>query len=246
MTLSISQNYTAVAVNIQASFLGMGGTGPYTYAVLPGGPGGTIDASTGVYVAPAAASSNDPTQLYDPIQVTDSLSATATAQILVGTPLLLFCEIIQREMNLTQGRVYLWDQKIFQPSDFDLYIAVSVPSCKSFANTNRSSADGTMQEQFVSMMATLDIDILSRGPSARDRKEEVLLALNSTYAEQQMEANSFLIGKLSTRFLNLSNVDGAAIPYRYRISCNMQYAYSKSQPQSYFSDFSTVSTVVNP
>ncbi len=212
-----------------------------------GGAGGTIDSTSGIYTAPTVVSS-DPAKLYDTIQVTDYAAATATAQILVGTPLLLFCEVIQQELGLANGRVYLWDQKIMQPSDSGLYIAVSVPGCRPFANVNRQAVNGIDAEQFVSMLATADIDIISRGPSARDRKEEVILALNSTYAQQQQEANSFYIGKLppGSRFINLSEVDGAAIPYRYRISVNLQYAVSKTKAVPYFGTFADPTVYPNP
>lgn len=243
MPLSLTQSLTAIGPGLTASFLANGGTGPYTYAVLPDGAGGTID-SDGLYTGPAVAPT-DPATVYATIQVTDNVLATATAQILIGLPLLLFCEVLQRELGLANGRVYLWDQKLMQPTDSGLYVAVSVPSAKPFSNVNRQSTNGLNSEQFVSMLATLDIDIISRGPAARDRKEEVILAFNSIYAQQQQEANSFYIAKLppGSRFLNLSNVDGAAIPYRYRISINIQYAFKKTSALPYFSTFTdTVDT----
>lgn len=244
MTITITQSATAVGTLTPASFLATGGVEPYVWAVLPGGAGGSINSSTGQYTGPATLYSS-PQRAYDTIRVTDDDSDTATAQILVGTPLVLFCEIIQREMGLANGRVYEWDQKIMQPTDSGLYIAVSVPVCKPFGSGNKF-VNG-IQVQSVNMMATVDIDIISRGPSARDRKEEIILALNSIYAEQQQEANSFYIAKLpaSSQFVNLSNVDGAAIPYRYRISINMQYMVKKSPVAPYFDEFEDTEIVVN-
>lgn len=249
MSLSLSQSVTAVVPGLYGSFLGVGGATPYSYAVIAGGAGGTINGSTGEYTAPTVVSPN-PLQLYDTVQVTDAAAATATAKILVGTPLLLFCEIIQREMGLSSDRVYLWDQKLFQPIDNDLYIAISVPSAKPFANTVKTdgSGSGLKAIQVVNMLATIDIDILSRGPAARDRKEEVVLAFNSIYAQSQQEINSFYIGKLppGARFLNLSEVDGAAIPYRYRISVNLQYAVTKTKAVPYFDTFENAAVTTNP
>lgn len=247
MTLVLTQSATAVGPSITASFLGVGGSGSPVYSVLPGGAGGTIDASTGVYTAPNTVSP-DPVELYDTIQVDDG--GIATAQILVGTPLLLFCDILQRELGLANGRVYLWDQKIMQPSDSDLYIAVSVPLCRPFSNVNRPDVDGSdlAQAQVVNMLATVDIDIISRGPAARDRKEEVILALNSVYAQKQQEANSFYVGKIPPHggFRNLSDIDGAAIPYRYKITVLMQYAFFKMRDAPYMDNFETVDVVTNP
>lgn len=249
MTLSLTQSVTAVGVGIQASFLAIGGTFPYTYEVLTGGAGGVIDSDTGVYIAPLTVDPNDLQLQFDTIQVTDGTAATATAQIAIGTPLILFCEVIQHEMGLANGRVYLWDQKIMQPKDSDLYIAVSVPRCRPFANSTETvSGVGLDAVQSVNMQATVDIDIISRGPAARDRKEEVVLAFNSIYAQQQQEINSFYIAKLppNSGFINLSNVDGAAIPYRYRISVNLQYFVSKTKPAQYFDNYQGPNVYTNP
>lgn len=241
MSLSLAQTLTAIVPNMFAFFQGIGGTSPYTYSVLAGGAGGTINASTGKYTAPPSMSL-DPKKIYDTVQVTDAVAATFTAQILVGTPLFLLCDIIQSQLNIPVGRVYLWDQKIFQPTDSGLYVAISMPHCKPFGNTfvTDGSGSGLNSVQTLNMMATVDIDIISRDSSARDRKEEVVLAFNSIYSQSQQEVNSFYIGKLppGAQFVNLSQVDGAAIPYRYKISVNMQYAFTKTTAVPYFDTFS--------
>ncbi len=243
-TLSLSQSTTAVTVNIPASFQGVGGTRPYTYSVIAGGAGGTINARTGAYLAPNVLSSSID-RAFDTVQVLDSTSPTpqtATAIILVGTPLLLFCDIIEVGMGLPAGSAWVWDQKIYIPGDYALYVAVSVPMVKPFGNSIKyvPTSNGLQALQSVNCMATLDIDLISRGPAARDQKELFVLALNSQYAEQQMNINSFYIGKLppKSRFINLSTIDGAAIPYRYRISVQMQYAVSITKQAQYYSQFS--------
>lgn len=243
MALTISQGAVAVAPRIKTSFAAAGGVAPYTFAVLPGGAGGTINAATGLYTAPVAYSSENPLRLYDTIQVTDDVGAIAISKILVGSPLMLFCQIIEQELGLASGRVYLWDQKIMQPTDSGLYIAVSVGSSKPFGSSNRMNAEG-ISEQFVSMLSILTVDVISRGASARDRKEEVILALESDYARRQQDANSFFVGKISDKFINISEVDGAAIPYRFRINISIQYAYAKARPTLFFDQFSPSSVDV--
>jgi hypothetical protein len=252
MSIAIAQTLTAVGPLKTASFLASGGTAPYTYSVNAGGAGGSIDPSTGVYTAPSTVPTN-PAQQFDTITATDSLAATGTAQIMVGDPLLLFCEILQAELGLAVGRVFLWDQKIFQPTDSGLYIAVSVPRCKPFSNNTKpgvtnGNLDWSKVQQETNFMATLDINAISRDNSALRRKEEILLALNSLYAQSQQEANGFYIGKLppGAQFVNLSLVDGAAIPYRYAISVNMQYAATKSKTVPYFDTFQNVQVNTNP
>lgn len=241
MALELRATNTALGPGLTSSFLGVGGTAPYTYAVLAGGAGGSVNSSTGVYTAPSALDP-DPKKAYDTIQVTDAAAQTVTKRILVGNVLLLFCEILQRELGLADGRVYLWDQKIMQPTDSDLYIAVGVVNAKPFANTNKFTSvdsDNANSVQSVNMMSVLSIDLISRGPAARDRQAEVLMALNSNYAEYQQALNSFFVGKLpaGSQFVNISEIDGAAIPYRFRISINVQYFVKKSSPVEFFDQF---------
>lgn len=249
MSIALSQSYSAIAGGLTASFLATGGTAPYTYSALttPLGPGGTINSSTGLYTAPAAPSP-DPQRSTDTIRVVDNVGAATTASILVGTPLQLFCDIIQHEMGLAPGRVYLWDQKIMQPTDSGLYVAVSSLREKVFASSGRFNGSTNQLDQSANVMATLQMDVISRGPAARDQKELVLMTLASVYAEQQMEKNSFFVGKLpaGSEFVNLSSPDGAAIPYRFKIDVNMQFMVRKSVSVQYFDAFSTVSVVTNP
>ena len=240
MSLTVAQTYTAIGPGLTSSFQGIGGTSPYTYSVRSGGTGGTIN-SSGVYTAPSSMSEN-PATIYDVIQVMDSVGAITTASILVGSPLFLFCDIIQTGLGLATGRVFLWDQKIIEPTDFGLFVAVSVLNCKPFANSIGFDSNAN-QIQSVNVLASLSLDIISRGPAARDQKELVILALQSVYSQQQQEANSFNIARISTSFVNLSEVDGSAIPYRYNIGVNIQYFVTTTQPSEYFNTFSTPSLV---
>lgn len=233
MTLAISQSATILAPNRGAAFGASGGVEPYSFAVVPGGAGGTVNASTGIYTAPNVFGA-------DTVRVTDAAAATATAHISVGNPLQLLCDILRRELGLASNRVYLWNQKIMQPTDDGLYIAVGMPAPRPFGNVARftPSVSGGEADQWVAMVALVDIDVVSKSTAALDRKEEVLLALASFYSQRQQEANGFSIGRLSSRILNLSEVDGAAIPYRFRISVNMQYAFSKTTAgASYYDTF---------
>ena len=250
MSLTLTQSISAIVPGNSASFLAVGGTGPYLYSVIPGGAGGTINSSTGVYTGPAQMgdiSDNHAERMYDTILVTDSLSATASLQILVGTPLFLVCDIIQTQMGLPNDHCYVWDQKIFMPTDSNLYVIISLPRCKPFGNNIVTDpSDGSIVSQQVNMQGTLDIQAISRGPSARDKKELIILALNSVYSQQQQQANGFYIAKLPVSFLDISSVDGGAIPYRYKISMNIQYVVSNSNAVPYFDSFQTPTISLNP
>lgn len=247
MTLTLTSNVSAIGAGLTTYFLANGGTAPYAYTVVsgPNAAGGTIDPSSGQYSSPAQLP-NSVQNAYDTILVTDSTSATTTLKLLVGSPLILFCDILQKQLGLPNDHVYLWDQKLIEPHDYNLYVAVSVLSSKPFGNTNYFDGNTNQSVQSMNMLDQLQIDIISRGPAARDQKANVLMALNSNYAEQQQEFNSFFIGKLSTNFINLSQIDGAAIPYRFQISITLQYFAKLIQSVDYYDTFDQPTVLVNP
>lgn len=205
-----------------------GGTGPYTFSMVQGSKG-LVNPTTGVYT-----SAPQPGQ--DVVQVADSLGATATLQFFIGTPLQLICDIIRHELGLDPDQSYLWDQKFNIPNDSRVYVPVGVLSCKPFGNTNSFDPD-LGQVQSINMSATLSLDIMSRSIDGVNRKEEVLMALKSFYSESQQEMNSFRIFNISTNFVNLSDVEGAAILYRFNISVNVQYMVIKTNVIPYYDDF---------
>jgi len=228
----------ALSPNNQTQFLASNGTPPYVYSVLPGGAGGTIDSSSGAYVAPEITGE-------DVVIATDSLGDEISEVMTVGNSMQLFCDVIRREMELSRGRVLLWDQKFPIPTDYDLYIAVSNLTCKPFGSSNKMNSFGE-SVQSVNMHATLSVDIYSRGPAARDRKEEIILALMSDYSESQQEINSFYIAPLSGIFVNLSQVDGAAIPYRFNISVAIQYFVTNTKAVRYYENFQNSEVTTGP
>lgn len=290
--LQILQSVSMTGIGSTTNFGASGGTAPYTFAITTSGAGGYINPLTGYYTAPYQIIST-PANSVDVITVTDSVSATAATSISVGGVLELVCDILKNYLGLDANHIWVWDQKIFQPVDSNLYVVVSMMNCKPFGNNSdfevipspvltnlfayrtydlpapsntspfntyssfsptanwlsyQQTTDGVYSNvQIVNMQAILDIDILSRGPAARDQKELIPMALQSTYSEQQQEANSFYIAKLpwGGQFVNLSNLDGSAIPYRYKISYAIQYFIKNVVPVPYFTQFAIPTLLVN-
>lgn len=241
MSVGILPARAALAPGVTQPFSPVGGSTPFVFSVIPGNAGGTIDSGTGLYTAPS-------TTGFDYVKVTDNLGATHLSRVMVGNALELVCDILQTELELPDNHVYLWDQKIMAPKDDDLFIAVGIISCKPFGNTNNffSDNDGLNQKQSINMQATLSIDIISRGVEARDRKEEVLMASVSDYAISQMELNSFYFAILPQSMVNLSQLDGAAIPYRFNIAANLQYFVTKTKPIAYYDTYTLGDIATDP
>lgn len=158
------------------------------------------------------------------------------------------CRIIRTEMNLADDQVYLWDQKIDIPTDNRIYIPVGVASVKPYGNRRSYAVIGGdfSEKQTLWVMSTVDITILGKTADARDRKEEVLLALSSTYSQQRQVEFGFKIATLPTSFVNLSEIDGPAIPYRFTISVALHYKVSKSKPVEYYDSISTPEVTTDP
>lgn len=236
MSLTLNPSAISMIPGVIRSYVGVGGTAPYAYKIISGP--GSINASTGYYTAPDDLAER-PEDNIAKLEVTDDVGDTAQAFAYIRSPLELVCDILQSEMELDDGRVYIWDQKIMAPNDEGLFIAVSILQSKPFANTNEIvNESGTLYEvKSVNTRDLISVDVISRGPQARMRKEEVLMALKSVYADQQQASNRFYIGTLPTAFVNLSEIDGAAIPYRFNISLALQYTVIKRKIVGYYDTF---------
>lgn len=248
MPFSIAQNTYAVRPSVNAFFLGLGGVEPYAYSVLPGGAGGSIDPSSGRYTAPAV-SSSDPELFFDTIRVDDYDGSSLTARILVGDPLQLVMEMVQRLMGLANGRVYLYNQKVLQPTDSDLYIAVRVENSNTFGNVNRAveSGSGIDSSQSVNMIDTISFDLISKSTAALKRRSEFIRVFNSNYCLAQQNLNGFLIGRDPSRpFLMIPDLDGSAIPYRFRVSYWLQYAENNAAAAAFYDTVNDPSIITNP
>lgn len=150
-------------------------------------------------------------------------------------------DIVQHEMELGNDQVWLYNEKIFIPKDERLYVSIREVSSKAFGNTRKEVATtspvGLAEVLSVNMHAMLSVDLVSKSLEALERKEEVLMALKSNYAQQQQELLSFFIGTVSG-FVNLSFIEGSSIPYRLNLSVPVQYFVSKTKQIDYYDTFS--------
>jgi hypothetical protein len=233
-------NATSIKTNGRVPFVATEGVEPYTYEVLSGGAGGSIN-SSGLYTAPSVSG-------VDTIRATDDDGTQVELAINIMSPIKLFCDVIKNFMDLSDDQIYIYNQKFNIPPDERLYVAVGVGPVKPFSNINRHSESGANynSNQFANFKTTLEINILSKSTDALERKEEVVLALNSDYSNRQQELNSFHIAPITSQFNNLSEIEGSAIPYRFNISVNMLYAYEKVNAAEYYDEFPDLNIATDP
>jgi hypothetical protein len=322
-TLTLTSNLTTQSPDGTINFKASGGTIPYVYSVNPGGAGGTIDAVSGIYVAPdspgldvitvtdrflktaaitvtvnlplailpvkAAIAQNmsqvlgavggtpfEPSDDGDPyyefslvsgpgyvedsqffseletgvsiVQVKDAWGSTATMQIRVGNPLELFCDVLQTSLNLPDGRVWIWDQKINEPTDEDMFIVVRVMNPRVFGNNLKTCPDdtGLNQVQETYWNVQLQVEVKSRNTQAIYRLNDVVQALRSTYSMNQQAQNSFKIFPVIRNISDLSSEDGAAIPYRFALTVTMQYTLTTITAVDFYDTFGQPTVTIDP
>ena len=213
-----------------------GGTAPYVVTLVAGGDGGTL-LPNGYYQAPNAIPIGE-----QKIKAVDALLQEFIITIYLVSYPQLVCKIIQDYMGLSNGQVFLYNQKITLPKDSNLYIALKVDGVKTFGSSVKY--DGTNEISSVNAQANLSIDIMSRSLLALTRKEELIFALNSFLSQRIQAANSFKIASIPSSMTDISNIEGSLIPYRFNVSINVLYAKSYRASTDYYDDFSN-SIIIN-
>lgn len=154
-------------------------------------------------------------------------------------PIKEICKILQRQLDLTDQQIWIYNQKRDIPNDFGVYFVVSYQGQRIIANIRKEYATeyGLMEYQSVHNLANFTVDVFSRDKRARDMRDQVIMALNSTYSQQVQEANGFQIARNSFQVTNTSEVEGVAELNRYSISFNVTYMSESSKSIDYYDSF---------
>lgn len=150
-------------------------------------------------------------------------------------------DVIQSEMGLGNDRVYLYNQKWRIPPDEGLFVIVGFMGARAFGAKTEYENDPITNElvevQSVNQQEMYTIDLMSRDSSARVRKQEVILALNSTLCQQMMEQYNFKIANLPATFNDVSALEATAILNRYQLAFNTLVVYRKVKSVQFFDSF---------
>lgn len=150
--------------------------------------------------------------------------------------LLWLCKIIQTQMALTPDQVWIYDQKRIIPPTTNLWVVVRFLTGKPYCN--RSEMIDGIEYQSVNMNSGITVDIFSRDDSALARKEEILMAFGSIFAQRRQELYAFKIARIPIAFTDLSLVEGAAINYRFSLTLQVQYKTELQRTVDYYDTFS--------
>lgn len=150
-------------------------------------------------------------------------------------------DVIQSELDLDDGQVMFTNQKYEIPTD-GLFIVVSYVGPSKVIASNSDWVDngaGLIERQTVNVDHWLQIDIMSFGDEARTRKEEVMMAVQSIYSEQQQELYSMNIARHPGAFMDTSFLEGTKIITRYTTTLRTKSVLRKEREiADIYTDFS--------
>lgn len=143
--------------------------------------------------------------------------------------------------------IYAQNIKLFNTDK--LQITVQTVSCHTFSNRTEykenpnpdpdlNGTDAFLEVQDINQSRMIQIDAYSRNNEARDRFWEITAALNSTYAQQQMDLYNFKMG-IITDCTNISGIDGGSDINRFTTTFNVLVHHQKIKPVDYYNKFET-------
>lgn len=142
--------------------------------------------------------------------------------------------------------IYAQNIKLFQTDK--LQITVKTISEQIYSNRtefreNPNPVDPDGKDVFLEVQdlnegRMMQIDVYSRNNEARERHHEVTMALNSVYAQQQMDLYNFKIGTISNS-VNISGIDGGSDINRFTTTFNVIIHHQKIKPVDYYNQFET-------
>jgi len=148
-------------------------------------------------------------------------------------------DIIVKELQIPEERVFIYNQKIKLPNDDQLIVVMSHKLTTPISSKNYTKDVGGehKEHQEITTREELSIEILSRGIDALQRKEEFIMALYSIYSQQVQESTGIKLYRIS-QINDLSELENTAIMYRFEIPIVVTTWYQRIKSVEYYNAFS--------
>lgn len=142
--------------------------------------------------------------------------------------LILLNQMLVNGNAMRQDRINIYDEKWIIPSYDDLFIVIEYRSGKCIGNRNTFVSVGTSQQEFqdVNMLEKIVVGIFSRNREATLYKEQVLMAIMSSYSEYVQNCAAFKICRIGD-IEDLSALEASAMLKRYDIELTCYSWYEK-------------------
>lgn len=147
-------------------------------------------------------------------------------------------DIIRTEMGLNQQNIWIHSQnRKIPPQSMELYVTVGCVDFLPISSKSQYNPDEDTEVQTVYGRASVQIDILSRSLEARQRRAELLMALNSFYSKEIQDKHQFRIFELPSRFINTSSLEGGSEINRFSLIIRAMISQDKVKSSAYYDKF---------
>lgn len=148
-------------------------------------------------------------------------------------------DIIDKEMEMPSNRVWAYNSSVDLPKDSGLFIVLRMTYRNPYANNRKEKHTSTGLQSHQTMLVAEDIiiSLLSKNTEARDRAQDVQLALNSFYAEQLQEKYHLHIARLGEVY-DASFLEATTRMNRFDVKCKVIRSYDKIKDIDYYDKFS--------
>lgn len=147
-------------------------------------------------------------------------------------------DIIRKEMGLSQQNIWIHSQnRKIPPQSQELYVTVGCVDFLPISSKSRYDPETDEEVQTVYGRASVQVDILSRSLEARQRRAELLMALNSFYSKEVQDKKQFRIFELPQRFINTSGLEGGSEINRFSLVIRAMISEDKVKSTSYYDTF---------
>lgn len=155
-------------------------------------------------------------------------------------------QIIDEQMNMPVGRVFAYNSNVNLPEDSELFIPLYYAERKPIANNSKmvTTEQGVEEHQSINMVEDVIIALISRDTSARDRVQEVFLALNSYYSRNLQAVNKLHISWIGEAY-DKSFLEATSMLNRFDIRIRVFRSYEKINNIDYYDTFSFETWVEN-
>lgn len=166
----------------------------------------------------------------------------------MADPLKLLRGLLVTELGLAADRAFVYNSKWNIPPDDGLFALVSFERAKPYSTSlwYEDTPAGLTEVQETAVQETYAIDLFSRSTEARDRRHEVVFALNSTAAQQMCEANAMKLSDIPSSFLDLSQVEASARLNRFQLTFNVLRLQRREKVAPYYNQFTDPTFLVEP
>lgn len=155
-------------------------------------------------------------------------------------------KIIDEQLNMPVGRVFAYNSNVDLPQDSELFIPLYYTERKHVANNSKMvpTPTGLEEHQAINMVEDVIIALISRDTSARDRVQEVFLALNSYYSRNLQAVNKLHISWIGEAY-DKSFLEATSMLNRFDIKIRVFRSYEKINSIDYYDSFSFETWVEN-